>query len=215
MKNAIKWENIALDYIRRNVSLDRIGEVERALAVWSSMDVEKYLDEIFMESVYRGHKGSYKIMYSKFRGEMYLGFILYILFVEPKIDIDCYDSSREVKKIKRVLKKRFEKDSYFLRYCQEFLKIKTGDENEKTGWINTEPYIYPILGGEIFFYCTLKALIDISKKALTDKKYDYLPWMNWKEGVVEYLIHEAIGPDNVFKKYVLMAKNKRRKSQCT
>jgi hypothetical protein len=39
--------------------------------------------------------------------------------------------------------------------------------------------------------------------------------MSWKEGVVERLVHEAIGSDNVFEKYVTMAKNKRRKSQCT
>jgi hypothetical protein len=29
-------------------------------AVWSSMDVEKYLDEIFMESVYRATKEAIK-----------------------------------------------------------------------------------------------------------------------------------------------------------
>ena len=189
---AVKWKNVALEYIRKNVTLERIRDIEEALSDWSSPNLDKYFDEILMESVYRGHKGSYKIMYSKFRGEMYLGFILYILFGEPKIDIKCYISSREVKKIKRVLKKRFEKDSYFLGYCQEFLKMKTGDKNEKTGWINIEPYVYPLLGGEIFFYCTLKALIDISKKALTDKKYE-----SWKEGIVEYLVHEAIGSDKV------------------
>jgi len=88
---------------------------------------------------------------------------------------------------------RFEKDSYFLRYSLTFLDVKLGDRDERTGWVNIEPYIYPMLGGEIFFYCTLRALMEISKKALTDKKYDYQPPVNWKKGVVDYLVHEATG----------------------
>jgi len=193
----IKWENIVLDYIRKNVTIERIREVEEALSVWSSPNLDKYIDEILMESVYRSHKGSYKIDSSKCRGEMYLGYVLYILFGEPKIDTKRYIESEEVKKIKKVLREGFEKDSYFLRYCLEFLRVKTGDRDKKSGWINVEPCIYPILGGEIFFYCTLKALMGVSKKALADKKYDYLPMMNWKEGVVDHLVHEAIRNDKV------------------
>ena len=37
-----------------------------------------------MESVYRAHKGSYKIDASKSRGLAYLQLILYLLFGEPK-----------------------------------------------------------------------------------------------------------------------------------
>lgn len=62
-----------------------------------------------------------------------------------------------------------------------------------TIWINIDPFIYPLLGGEIFFYCTLIALIDVAKKALMDEKYDYFPMMNWKEGIVQYLVGELIG----------------------
>jgi len=195
----VKRENIALDYIRKNVKLERIQEVEEALSDWSTPHIEKYFDEILMESVYRSHKGSHKIEISKSRGEMYLGFILYVLFGEPKIDTKHYISSKEINKTKTVLKKRFEKDSYFLRYCKEFLDTKTGNKDEKMGWINIEPYVYLILGGEIFFYCTLKALIEVSKKALTNKRYNYLPLMNWKEGVVEYLVYEAIERKKILK----------------
>lgn len=186
-------ENFVLEYIRKNVTLDRIREVEDGLSVWSSSAVKKYFDEMLMESVYRAHKGSYKIEYSKGRGEMYIGYILYILFGEPKIDTECYVADKEVGKMKSVLKKHFRKNSYFRRYCETFLNTKTGDKIEKTRWINIRPYVYLLFGGEIFFYCTLKALIEVSKKALTDKKYPYLPVMNWKEGIVEYLVHEVIG----------------------
>jgi hypothetical protein len=54
-----------------------------------------------------------------------------------------------------------------------------------------------LLGGEIFYYCTLTALINISKKALTDEKYNYLPMMNWKEGIVEYLVSELAEKDAI------------------
>ena len=160
------------------------------------LDLNDYFNQILMESVYRSHKGSHKIDSSKCRGLTSLGFILYILFGEPKFNpnevIDVVNDKAR-KKFKQVLKKRFEKDSYFLKYSLKFLDVKTGDRDEKTGWVNIEPYIYPMLGGEIFFYCTLRALIEISNKALTDKKYDYQPPVNWKEGIVDYLINEAIG----------------------
>lgn len=198
MKNkSVKWKNIALLYIRENVTLDRLEEVEETLSewifCWSLFDLQKYFDELLMESVYRSHKGSLKIDFSKVRGLVFLGLILYILFGEPNFDPSEVISEKVQNKFKQVLRKRFEKDSYFLRYSLKFLDVKTGDRDEKTGWVNIEPYIYPMLGGEIFFYCTLRALIEISKKALTDKKYDYLPLLNWKEGVVDYLVHEAIG----------------------
>jgi len=63
------------------------------------------------------------------------------------------------------LQKYFRKGSYFLRYSLKFLSLKTEGKDQKTGWINIQPYVYPILRGEIFFYCTLKALIEITKKS--------------------------------------------------
>lgn len=200
LKNkSVKWKNIALSYIRRNVTLHRIREVEETLRDWidgNLLDLDDYFNQILMESVYRSHKGSFKIDSSKCRGLISLGFILYILFGEPKFNpnevIDVVNDKAR-KKFKQVLRKRFEKDSYFLRYSLTFLDVKLGDRDERTGWVNIESYIYPMLGGEIFFYCTLRALIEISKKALTDKKYDYLPLLNWKEGIVDYLVHEAVG----------------------
>ena len=188
-----------LDYIRENVTLDRIEEVEETLTCWiPSLDLEKYFDELLMETVYRSHKGSFKIDSSKVRGLAFLGFILYILFGEPKFNPAEVMSKEVQQKLRKVLKKQFETNSYFLRYSLRYLDVKTGEKFEKTRWINIEPYVYPILGGEIFFYCTLRALIEISKKALTDKNYDYLPILNWKEGVVDYLVHEANGRRRIF-----------------
>lgn len=131
-RESAKPENVALEYIRKNVTLDRIREVEEALSDWGLPSVEKYFDEVLMESVYRGHKGSYKIDNSKARGEAFLGFILCLLFGEPKIQ-HCNLSRESENRIRRVLKNRFEKDSYFLRYALTYLDTKIGDRNEKTG----------------------------------------------------------------------------------
>jgi len=142
-----------------------------------------------MESVYRSHKGSCKIVYSKARGQTFLKCILYILFSKPeppKIPMSLYPS----KKLKTVLETYFNKNSYFMRYSLNYLETKTGDKNEKTGWIDIQPYAFPVLGGEIFFYCTLKALLEVSKKALTNKNYKFPKCLNWKEAIVNYLIYE-------------------------
>ena len=90
------------------------------------------------------------------------------------------------------MKKHFKGDGYFARLSLRYLNVKTGKRGKGTIWIDIGPYIYPLLGGEIFFYCTLTALIDVAKRALTDKEYDYFPIMNWKEGIVEYLVSELV-----------------------
>lgn len=192
--SSIVLEQTTLNYIRRNVTLERVEEVERALSQWipsSVFDTEGYLSNALMESVYRGHEGSFKIDFSKARGVGFLSLILYILLGEPKVDLPRVPGQEIVNKIKGVLKKRLKKNSYFLRFALTYLDLKTGDKTE-TGWINIDAYVYPLLGGEIYFYCTLRALMEISKNALTNEKYCFPRFINWKEGIVDYLVHEAI-----------------------
>jgi hypothetical protein len=55
-----------------------------------------------------------------------------------------------------------------------------------------ETYIYPTIGGKIFFYCTLKALIEISQKALKNKDYSLPQFVTPKEGIVNCLISEIL-----------------------
>jgi len=174
-------ENKVLNFIRENVSLDRIREVEERLALYDSGDLDKYFDEALMESVYRGHKGSFKIQFSKGRGEVFLSCILYLLFGEWDVE--------------EAIEKHFSKKNYFRKFAIKFLNLKIGDKTE-TGWINIDPYVYEILGGEIFFYCTLRALLEVSKKALEDPEYDYIV-MDWKEGIVQYLIREIISNEAI------------------
>ncbi|RLI19373.1 hypothetical protein DRO47_06435 [Candidatus Bathyarchaeota archaeon] len=188
-------KNPVLEYIRENVTLNRVREVENVLSEWWGVDMsdpKQYFDSVLMESVYRGHKGSYKIDSCKLRGIAYLQLILYILFGEPNFDPVCVLSKENIAKIKKALKKHFKGDGYFARLSLRYLNVKTGKRVKGTMWIDIEPYIYPLLGGEIFFYCTLTALIDVAKRALTDKEYDYFPIMNWKEGIVEYLVSELV-----------------------
>jgi len=190
--NEKDWE---LAFLRKNVTLERLEFAEKALRVSHELDVfdsESYFREALMESVYRAHKGSFKIVSSKDRAEMFLATILYILFGEPEFDPALVDLDQLERRIRTVLKKRFPKDSYFSKHALEYLATKTGDRKRKTYWIDIGPYFYTILGGEIFYYCTLRALIEISKNALADKKFSFRGPVTWQQGIALYTIAEAL-----------------------
>ena len=177
-----------LDYIRRNIPLERIREVEEFLAGRRLLSLRQYFERSLLESVYRGYRGSYKIDYSKTRGIMFLCAILYIVFGEPKLS-----DLKMQRKIEDVLKRRLPQNNPFVRYSKQYLETKIGGINEKTGWIDIAQYTFPILGGEIFFYCTLKALMEICGKAHKNKNYKFPPTKNWKECIVYRFIGEVIG----------------------
>jgi len=193
-------EEPALEYIHENIALQRIEHVEkltRSYAVGDLLDIEKYFNSTLTESCYRAHKGSYKTAFSKARGSTFLGLILYVLFGEPKFNSKLIFDSNIERKIRRVLKKRFEKDSYFRKYGLKYLATKTGDRDKKSGWINVDPYVFSLLGGELFYYCTLRALIEICRKALTDKNYKFPVLISWREGIVLYLVEEVVGKEKM------------------
>jgi len=112
-------ENKVLNFIRENVSLDRIREVEERLALYDSGDLDRYFDEALMESVYRGHKGSFKIKFSKGRGEVFLSCILYLLFGEWDVE--------------EAIEKHFSKENYFRKFAVKFLNLKTGERLRRDG----------------------------------------------------------------------------------
>jgi hypothetical protein len=188
--NAHQSETV--EYIRRNVSLERVRKVEGLLSKWYMLNLREYFERWLMESVYRGHKRSYKIDYSKARGLSFLCCILYILFGEPELTESWQSTGKLKEEMERVLEKHFPKGSHFLEYSLKYLEAKTGEKNERTEWINVKPYVYPTIGGEIFFYCTLKALIEISEKAIKNKDYSLPQFVNPKEGIVDCLIREIL-----------------------
>jgi hypothetical protein len=99
--------------------------------------------------------------------------------------------------MERVLEKHFPKGRHFLEYSLKHLEAKTGEKNERTGWINVKPYVYPTIGGGIFFYCTLKALIEISEKAIKNKDYSLPQFVTPKEGIVDCLINEILENNSI------------------
>ena len=90
-------ENKVLRFIRENVSLDRIREIVEKLVLYDSGDLDKYFGEALMESVYRGHKGSFKIQFSKGRGERYF----YLVFCTS-----CSANGKLKRQLKNTLTKR-------------------------------------------------------------------------------------------------------------
>jgi hypothetical protein len=188
--NAHQSETV--EYIRRNISPERVRKVEDLLSKWNMLNLQEYFERWLMESVYRGHRRSYKIDYSKWRGLCFLCCILYILFGEPELTESWQSSEKLKEEMKKVLEKHFPKGSHFLEYSLKYLEAKTGEKDERTGWINVKPYVYPTIGGEIFFYCTLKALMEIGEKAIKNRDYSFPQFVTPKEGIVNCLIDEIL-----------------------
>jgi len=188
--NAHKSETV--EYIRGKVSLERVQRVEGLLSKLHMLNLREYFERWLMESVYRGHRRSYKIDYSKWRGLWFLCCILYILFGEPELTESWQSSGKLKEEMVRVLERHFPKGSHFLEYSLKYLEAKSGEKDDRTGWINVKPYVYPTIGGEIFFHCTLKALIEICEKALKNKDYSLPQFVIPKEGIVDCLINEIL-----------------------
>ena len=190
----LKDKNLVLDFVRKNIPLERVIEVEKQLP-----SLEKYVDEL-METVYRSHKGSWKVDSSKGRGVNFLQSILFLLTGEPiKRDWSYWDE-KFPHKIDKVFQKHFVRNGYFRKYAVQYFKARIGRKTD--GYVVVDPYVFKLIGGEVFFYHTLKALLNVIRKAHEDPKYDYqiMSWgkgsahnfrvMNWEEGIVEYLISE-------------------------
>jgi len=178
----LKEKNLVLDFVRKNIPLERVLEVEKQLP-----SLEKYASEL-NETVYRSHKGSWKVNFSKARGIGCLQSILYLLTGEPIKKRDwSYWEEKFPHKIDEVFQKHFVRNSYFRKYAVQYFKARIGRKTD--GYAKVDPYVFKLIGGEVFFYHTLKALLNVIKKAHEDPKYDYRI-MTWEEGITEYLISE-------------------------
>jgi hypothetical protein len=188
-------KNPTLDFIRKNIPLERVVEVEKQL-----LSLERYVDDL-METVYRSHKGSWKVDFSKARGIGFLQSILYLLTGEPIKKRDwSYWEEKFPHKIDEVFQRHFSKNSYFCKYAVQYFKARIGRKTD--GYVRVDPYVFKLIGGEVFFYHTLKALLSVIRRALEDPKYDYqiMSWgkgskhsfrmTTWEEGITEYLISE-------------------------
>lgn len=186
-------EDPVVSYIR-SIPIKRIEQAEEIMKVYDAgelLDLERYFNFALMETIYRAHKGSFKVASSKSRGQVFLALILHVLFGVPRMSPKFVFNRDIERKIRKVLDKRFENNSYFLRYSSRFLDAKTGKKTA-SGWVNVEPYIFSLVGAETFFYCTLKALIEICKKALSDTTFSFEGLISWQQGIVLYLLEEVV-----------------------
>jgi hypothetical protein len=181
-EKALENKNPVLDFVRKNIPLERVAEVEKQLP-----SLERYVNDL-METVYRGHKGSWKVDSSKAKGVSFLKSILYLLTGEPiKSEDWSYWDEKVPHEIENVFQKHFVRNSYFRKYAVQFFKARIGRKTD--GYVRIDPYVFKLIGGEGFFYHTLKALLNVIRKAHEDPKYDYR-MMTWEEGITEYLISE-------------------------
>lgn len=164
----------ALIYIRKNVTLKRIKEVEKELEDW------RMFDQI-TETVYRAYKGSFKIQHAQPISCELIRLICYLLsgkYLKEYVG----DNKKVVKNIEKV----FKKNSTFVNLTKRYLSLSTG-KRTKSGWILIDECMFPLMGGELFYYCILKSILKVARQALKDKKYSY-EVMNWDEAICEYVI---------------------------
>jgi hypothetical protein len=178
--------NLVLDYIRRNVSLDRVVEVEENI-----VDFVEFKKEL-MEIVYHGLTCSWKVTSSKARGIVFLRSILYLLTGEPKIeDWGIYRGDEiEVPKVECVLRTYFVKKGDFFRHATRLVKIRGSSQAKNKLQIIVHPYVFRMLDGEVFSYMLLRSLLKVIRKALDDPTYDYRPQMSWEEAITDHLVSE-------------------------
>jgi len=178
----LEEENRVLDFVRKHILLERVVEVEKQLP-----DLKGYIKEL-TETIYRGHKGSWKVDSSKARGVTFLQSILYLLTGEPVKRGDwTYWEEKFPHEVEKVFRKHFDRGSYFRKYAVQYFTARIGRKTD--GYVRVDPYVFKLIGGEVFFYHTLKALLSVIRKAHEDPKYDYR-MMTWEEGITEYLISE-------------------------
>lgn len=110
-------ENPVLDFIRKNIPLKRVVEVEKRIP-----SLEGYVKEL-NETVYRSYRGSFKIDSSKARGIDFLYSILYLLTGEPVRGKDwAYSFEEEIPyEIEKVLQNYFVRNSCFPNYFRNYV----------------------------------------------------------------------------------------------
>ena len=174
-------ENPVLDFIRKNIPLKRVVEVEKCIP-----SLEEYVKEL-TETVYRSYRGSCKVDSSKARGIDFLYSILYLLTGEPiKSEDWAYSFEEEIPyEIEKVFQNYFVRNSYFRNYAVQYFKAKVGRKID--GRVVVDPYAFKLIGGESFFYLTLNALLNVIRRAHEDPAYSYRI-MTWEEAITDYLI---------------------------
>jgi len=115
----LEEENLVLDFVRKNIPLERVVEVEKQL-----LDFKGHIKEL-TETIYRSHKGSWKADSSKARGVSFLQSILYLLTGEPVKRGDwTYWEEKFPHEVEKVFRKHFDRGSYFRKYAVRYFKAK-------------------------------------------------------------------------------------------
>ena len=189
----LQKESTVLNFLRSNIPPERVSDVEKRF-----LGLNDYVVNL-TETVYRSHKGSWKVDSSKARGVKFLQSILYLLTGELIKDEDLsYWEEKIPQEIEKMFQKHFVRNSYFRKYAVQYSKARVGRKTD--GYVRIDPYVFNLIGGEIFFYLTLRSLLKVIKKAQKYPEYDYrvmklgkghsCQMMTWEEAITEHLVSE-------------------------
>jgi len=169
------------DWIRKNVPRERLERVKQEMTKALKLHPpETYLSETLMEHVYRAHKGSCKIAYCYSEAVRCIQLLFHLLFGD-ELEADPEPRVREAPHVMRQFRR--------MRRSHEKNIVKT-----KTGWIDIDKAVLPLLGGVTYFYTTLMATVCFCEKALNNPEYKVPTVVDWDEAVACYLLAEYISP---------------------
>lgn len=185
------------DWIRQHVTQERLKRVETALE-------EKSLyppPELFnfsnfgglAEPVYRIHHDSFKALYLGSMATTCLEQLLYLFFGELVESTPWIVRSQEMAEPSPLkvafLKHLRSRESNLYLYFMVVEKASKRLREWKGESLNIRKDSIRLLGAAVFWYVTLLACMEVSKKALADEKWGPIQMLTWDEAIVSYVAY--------------------------
>jgi hypothetical protein len=181
------------DWIRKHVSTKRLNEIERILASASLYPPQKLFNYntngIIAETVYRIHHDSFKgVSHSIFLATQSIELLLFLFFGEQDENIPLND---------RFLPHLRSNQSNLYGYFVVIEKMARKLSKRQGGYFDIREDSLRIMGGAIFWYTSLLACIEVSKKALADDRWERSSPLTWDEAIVEYVTYQFSTEDEL------------------
>jgi len=177
------------DWIRAHVTEERLKRVERVLeedSLYPPSELIDFNSWALPETVYRIHHDSFKaISGSESMATTSLEQLLYLFF-------DGEGESTELRK--RFLKRLRSRKSTLYHYFMEVEKATKRYREwwggaDLRGYLDIRKDAVRLLGAAMFWYVTLLACIEVSKKALADERWTPGQLLTWDEAIASYVAY--------------------------
>jgi hypothetical protein len=172
------------DWMRVHVTPERLQEVERLIeeqGLLPPSGLFEFTNGALTEIVYRIHHESVKaISHSESLATMSLGQLLFLFFGQTG-----EATSLRVMFLKHLRSRRSDLYNYFIVIEKATKRL----EERKGEHFNVKKDSLKVLGAALFWYVTLLACIEVTKKVLADDKWERGTPLTWDEATAEYVAY--------------------------